>query len=89
MEILQLLLSFLAKEFGGNEFAPLLENLKSGSFDLRSLLQSLTPEMVAPLLKPFLNNQNSPQSVESFGVNPIINFVDRDIVFTLNKYFAD
>ena len=93
MEILQFLLSFLLKEYGGEKLAPLINAFKDGNFNIQNLLSCLTPEMIAPILKFFTGDQNNkpcPQnfSGQGYGLNPIAQIADKDIVYTLNKYLS-
>lgn len=93
MEILQLLLSFLLKEYGGEKLAPVINSLKSGGFNLQSLLSSITPEMLAPIFSLFSGVQNNKPCAETFseqgyGLKPIAQIADKDIVYTLNRYLS-
>ena len=91
MEILQFLISFLLEEYKDSTFAPILKQVKEHGFNLKSILSNLTPDMVAPIIRTFMQglNKNSPtEPVGQYGVKPIINFADKDIVNTLNCYFG-
>ena len=59
MEILQLLLSFLLKEFGGEKLTPILSGLQNGNFNLQNILSSITPEMLSSVFKLFSGEQNN------------------------------
>ena len=89
MEILRFLLSFLTNEKNQGALSSILELFSKGSFDLKSLLSSLNLETLTPLIKDLLNQNPRPtQTVErGFGVKPIAKIADKDIVYTLNKYF--
>lgn len=89
MEILQFLLSLLTNDKNKGVLSSILELLSKGSFDLKSILSSLNLETLAPILKEFFNKKPRPtQSVErGYGLNPIAKIADKDIVYTLNKYF--
>lgn len=90
MELLQFLLSFLLGD-GGKKFSPLLERFMKNGFNIKDLLSSLSLDTLAPIIQAFMGMQNkSPtQNVgQYFGLNPIANIADKEIVYTLNKYFS-
>lgn len=89
MEILKFLLTLLNNGDLQNNLSSLLTLFNKGSLDLKSLLSNLNLETLAPLLKDFFNQKPHPtQTVErGFGLNPIAKIADKDIVYTLNKYF--
>ena len=92
MELLQFLLTFLLKEYGGEKLTPLLNALNNGSFNLQSLLSFITPETLEPILKNLFGAKNEPCTqnfnVQGYGLKPIAQIADRDIVYTLNKYLS-
>ncbi len=95
MEILQYLLSFFVKSLGGKALSPLLELLEKNSYNLGEALKHLTPEIIQPLAEVFMKNINNKKSPTEnsvgnsnvSGLNPIANIADKEIVYTLNKYF--
>ena len=87
MEILRFFLSFLLKEYGGGDFSQLFEKLQAGNFDLKSILD-LNIESLAPLIKSFFGGTKNP-SETSDGLSQIADIADRDIVYALNRYFAE
>ena len=93
MEILQFLISFFVKEYFGDKYAPILETFKNNSFDLKKVLSSLSPEVLTPILKDFLSGakKESPASYNelSFGIEPIKNIADSEIVFLLNAFLSE
>lgn len=92
MEILQFLLSFFLSEYGGGKYAPVFELLKENSFDIGKTLKNLDPKKVAPIVKDIFSSaqKNSPtESVGHFGLSPVKNIADKEIVFALNKYLGD
>ena len=90
MEILQFILSFLIKEYGGEELNSVFDQLKSGNYDLKNFIGTLTPEKIAPIIKKFFGDgKNSPTENFSDGLSPIINIADRDIVYSLNGYLQE
>ncbi len=97
MEILKLLLSFFASDKTLESFSPLLQLLSNNSFDVVKTLKNLNLEAVAPLIKAFMERangfkQNETPTENSVGgavnLNPIANVADKQIIYTLNKYFA-
>lgn len=89
MEILRFLLSLLTNGNNQSNLASIIELLNKGSLDLKSLLSNLNLEAIAPLLKDFFNQKPRSNQAEErgFGLNPIAKIADKDIVYTLNKYF--
>ena len=91
MEILQILLSFLLKEFGGEKLQPLLNAVKENGFNLQSIMSCLTPETLAPLFQSLFSGKNKPcteeNSAQGYGLSSIADIADKDIVYALNKYF--
>ncbi len=98
MEILKTLLSFFIKEEKFKNFAPVLELLSKNDFDLAKTLKNLNLDAVAPIIRAFMENfsganaqKNSPPDFSGGDVshlNPIANLADKEIIYTLNKYFA-
>ena len=90
MEILQFLISFFLNEYGG-KFKPILEELKNNNFDFKKTLSNLNLEVIAPIIKEFMENNIKNRPAENLqsevGLSPIINVADNEIVQTLNKYF--
>jgi len=92
MEILQNLLSLLTN---GNASAlkPIIELLAKNSFDIKKVLSSLDLNSIMPIVKEFLasTNKKSPTTEYSsaVGLDPIALIADKEIVYTLNKYFHD
>ena len=90
MEILQFLLDFFAKEQGGNNLNQIFNLFKQNNFDIKQVIKNLTPELITPIIQAFMQQkENRPQSFEgrNLGLQPIAGFADKDIIFTLNKYF--
>jgi hypothetical protein len=93
MEILQNLLTNLLGE-NLKAFTPLLQTLINNGFDLKKTLSSMDITALIPLVEQLFSatqNMKSPtQNVgQCSGVNPIIKFADKDIVYTLNKHLCD
>ena len=90
MEILRFLLSFFAKEYGG-DFKPLIDAFAQNDFDIKRVINNLDLEKLAPIIQSFIEKgaKNRPTDVgrEAFGLAPIAGIADKDIVYTLNKYF--
>ena len=90
MEILRFLISFFLKEFGGEKLAPIIEEFSKNDFDLKKVLQNVNLESLAPIISAFTQNvKNRPtETVErNYSLAPIAGIADKDIVYTLNKYF--
>jgi hypothetical protein len=64
--------------------------LKDNSFDIKKVINSLNPEILEPIIKEFTNaKKTNPTETVGFGegLKPIAAFADKDVVYTLNKYF--
>ena len=90
MEILQFLLSQFLGEENKSKIQPILKLLQDNSFNLRKVMQNVNPEMIIGLIKDFMKeNKSRTETVrQNFGVSPISNIANKDIVYNLNKYFA-
>lgn len=93
MELLQFLLSFFNGSYNG-ELKPLIELIQKNDFDVKKILKNADVKTLAPLIKTFMERsakkrpeKNSERS--EHGLSPIAGFADKDIVFTLNKYFYE
>lgn len=92
MEILQFLLSFLSKGLG-EDFSGLFNHLKNNDFNLKKVLQNIDLSVVLPLIEKFILNGQKNTRSENFqerniaGLNPIAQIADKDIIYSLNKYF--
>lgn len=93
MELLQFLLSFLSKEFGGGNFEPIFNLFKNNSFDLKKTLSNLDLSAISSLMKDFAFSNKTAPSKSSFerasGLSPITSFADKEIVAKLNCYFSN
>jgi hypothetical protein len=93
MEILQNLLSLLSTNSNLGGFKPIVDLLEKNSFDLKKTLSSLDLSAVMPIITSFLssiNDKKSPTTASTaVGLDPIAFIADKEIVFTLNKYFSD
>ena len=91
MEILQFLLNFIGNNSNLGVLTPIINLLKENSFDIKRVINNLSPDVIAPIIKEFMNAQNN-RPTESVGRNegltPIANVADKDIVYTLNKYLS-
>lgn len=94
MEILQFLISFFLKEFGGDKLQTIIELFRNNSFDLNKIINNLKPETIAPIMQDFFKSMNKENSPTDFSVgednklSPIARIADKDIVYTLNRYFC-
>ncbi len=90
MEILQFLLSEFLKNGQNESLKPLFELLKDNSFDIKKVIKNLSPEIIAPFIQNFTGQNKSRANARQFNaISPIANIADRDIVYSLNKYFGD
>ena len=91
MEFIKQLISFLINEFGIEKLSGLFNILSENSFDITKILQSITPEQFAPIIQEFMKNSKNNTTNENFeggyGLTPIANIADKEIVYALNKYF--
>ena len=89
MEILQLLLSFFLKDANIDKLKPIIELFSNNSFDLASIIKNLNPEIIKTLMELFPTIENPTTDVvgQEYGLTPIANVGDKEIVYTLNKYF--
>jgi len=94
MEILQLLLNFISESPFRDTFASIFNHLKENDFDLKRALFSLTPEKIAPLISLFSKakeqQKNCPTSYDGqfYGLSPIKDIADKDIIYSLNKILS-
>lgn len=94
MQILQFLLSFFLKEYGIENFEPIIKLLGDNSFNIPKTIKSLSPETLAPIIKQFLSSSKNkkPSSnieKEGFGISPIQGFTDNEILSCLNNYLEN
>ncbi len=91
MELLQNLVYFLLKEFGGEKLLPIFNTLKDNSFDISKLINAKTLSTFAPILMDLLKSQNKTPTEftvgEDYKLSPIARIADKDVVYTLNRYF--
>ena len=92
MEILQFILNFLTSNLGNSKVSEIFNVLKQNDFDLAKTLKNVNMETLAPIINSFMNTENNKSHKESFispcGLNPIAKIADKDIVYTLNRYFS-
>ncbi len=97
MEILKLILSWFVKEKNLEGFAPIIELLSKNSFDVSKTLKNLNLDTIAPIIKSFMERATKGQNTtptensvggEIVGLNPIAKIADKEIVYTLNRYYA-
>lgn len=92
MEILQFLLSFLFKD-ASTPLKDVLTKLKDNNFDIIKTLQNIDLSAILPLIEKFMQFSENKNRSENFqernivGLNPIAQIADKDIVYSLNKYF--
>ena len=92
MEILQILSSLLGQNNNEQLFSTLVKLLTSNFPELKNLLENLNLQALLPILSNlFSQKEKSPTvSVEQgVGLNPIVNIADKEIVYTLGRYFHE
>ncbi len=93
MEILKTLLSTLLGDGKNDNLASVIKLFSDNSFDIKKVLQNLDLSAILPILLKFLS-KNTPApaksySVQGYGLNPITNLADKEIVYTLGRYFHE
>ena len=94
MELLQKLAYFLFNTDGGQKLLPLLSSIMNGSVSLTDLIKNINIQTLLPLLNGFFNNgqnKNPPAKADGncYGLKPVVNLADKEIVYTLNRYFCN
>ena len=89
MNLLQFLTSLFSNPESRNGILQLLGNILNGNFNLAEILSNLNIEKALSLIAPLFqqNNQNDKKTQSGFTLSPIENFANKDIVYSLNKYF--
>lgn len=91
MEILQNLLSLLMNNQNLNGLKPIMDLLAKNSFDIKKTLSSLDLNSIMPIINQFMNTMKNKSPTTEYspavGLTPIANVADKEIVYTLNKYF--
>ncbi len=90
MEILQLLINQFLDENKAKALQPFLKLLSENNFDIKRVLKNINPQMLASVFSSAFKNQNRATNVArySYGVEPISNIANKEVVFALNKYFG-
>ena len=82
----------LLSNFNADKLLPIINLLRENSFDLKKVAQSLTPEMIIPIVQSFQSAQSKASgsgenfSAQKNGVAAIANVADKEIVYCLNRY---
>lgn len=86
MDILNFLLDTIEKN--ANVLAPAFKILSENSFDIKKVFDKLTPEDILRIYKDVSDNaqKNAPYAEKTYGVAPISDIADKEIVYALNKY---
>ena len=91
MEILQFILNFFLKEYGGEELKEVFNSLLKNGFDLKKTLSSITPDKIIPIIGAFLNKQTkSPTDTvgQDYKLQPVSNIADGQILSLLEGYLG-
>lgn len=93
MNLLQILTSFLSNSENSKALINLLADLLNGNFNLENFLKNINIEKVFNILSPLLqtNGANDKSQNQNVGLalKPITPFADKDVVYSLNKYFEN
>ncbi len=90
MEILQFLLNFFLENNNNEELKPFINLLKENDYDIKKVMQNFSLEKAMPKVMEFFKKNNTPtQNVFESGLKPISNIADKEIVYTLNRYFGN
>lgn len=92
MEILQKLISSLLNGENADGFSQILKLLSENNFDVKKVLSRINPQALIPLLLKFIesakpNNANTVNT--GAGLSPIASIADKEIIYSLNRYFSD
>ena len=88
MEILRFLLSFLAKEYDGGKFSEIFNLMNKYDFDLKKVMENIKPEDLSPIMETFSQNKTPTETVGAFGLQPIKDLADKDVIYALNGYLG-
>lgn len=90
MEILQILSSLLGQDNASDTLSAIV-NLVANNFpELKKVLENFNLSAILPIISSlFSNKEKSPTSTvgQGVGLDPIANIADKEIVYTLGKYF--
>ena len=90
MEILQILLSLLGQDKSEDNLKSIISLILNSFPDLKNLAEKLNLSAILPIIKNIFsqNEKCSTEFVEQgVGLDPIVNIADKDIVYTLGRYF--
>ena len=71
---------------------PIINLLRENAFDLKKVVQNLTPEKIIPVVQAFASAKSAtedtaaPFGAEKGGALTIANVADKEIVYCLNRY---
>ncbi len=91
MNLLQLLTSLLSNPETSKVIFQLLGKIFNGNFNVYDILSQINIEKALSMIAPMFqsNNFGGDNKNTTFSLNPIENFANKDIVYTLNKYFEN
>jgi hypothetical protein len=91
MNLLQFLTSIFSNPDNSKVIFKLLSDVLNGNFNLINLLNGIDIEKALSLIAPIFQNNNlgGENKKSGFSLTPIENFANKDIVYTLNKYFEN
>ena len=83
MNLIEFLFSYLKDNYKDN---PIVKTITENGLDLKRALNGISMEDIGALLGQILNSRSN-QKEREFMTEPIINIADKDIVYSLNRYF--
>ncbi len=92
MEILQKLISSLLNGENADGFSQILKLLSENNFDVKKVLSRINPQALIPLLLKFIESakpNNASMVNTGAGLSPIASIADKEIIYSLNRYFSD
>lgn len=93
MNLLQILTSFLSNSENSKALLNLIADLLNGNFNLENLLKNINIEKVLKIFSPLLQSNGESDKRQNqnagFALSPITAFADKDVVYSLNKYFEN
>lgn len=92
MDFINMLLSNLPTTIT-EKLSPIINLLKENNFNINSLLSPKVLSTIIPVVEQFLGFLNNKSPTDSVGrdnyLDPIAFVADREIVYTLNRYFSN
>ena len=87
MDLLRFLTDLLQQN-GFEDLLKVLSALKEANFDIKTLIRRIDLEKLIPVITEFVNKKGFEVSKPSY-LAPVSSIADKEIVYTLNKYFSN